>query len=97
MVTAKRFFHTLAIAALFFGLMLTVTDHTSARTSKQTYSSADCAFLQSNFWFYSEKAGDAYNDGNFEDATFYTQLASQAIDSARRGGCSWPGDVFPTT
>jgi hypothetical protein len=97
MVTAKRFFHTLAIAALFFGLMLTISNDASARKTVQTYTSADCAFLFSNFMIYSEKAGEAANEGNFEDANFYTQLASQAINSARRGGCAWPGEVFPTT
>jgi hypothetical protein len=99
--TRKRILNTLVLAALFvgfaFGLALSATDQASASYSKPIYSSADCAFLEANFWYYSEKAGEAYNDGNYEDATFYTQLASQAIDSARRGGCSWPGEVFPTT
>jgi hypothetical protein len=97
LVTAKRIVHTLVLSAFVFGLMFTITGDVSAKKVKQTVTSADCAFYASNFWIYSEKAGDAYNEGNFEDAQFYTQLASQQIDAARRGGCAWPGEVFPTS
>jgi hypothetical protein len=97
MVTAKRFLHTVAIAALFFGLMLTVTDDASAKKVVQTMTNARCAELEATFWRHSYAAGEASNNGDTAGANANTQAAGRAISAARAGGCTWPGEVFPTT
>jgi hypothetical protein len=94
-ITWKRFLNTLLVASLFLGLTLSLTSGVEARKTVQTMSSADCSSLYNSFMYYSEKAGDAANNGDTAGAQENTQKAAGFISQARAGGCGWPGATFP--
>lgn len=92
----KRLVNSLLVASLVLGIMFALTTGgVEARKVVQTMTSAECSSLYGSFTYFSEKAGEAANNGDTAGAQDYTQKAAGVIAKARAGGCSWPGQVFP--
>jgi hypothetical protein len=94
-ISFKRLMNTLLVASLFLGLTLALTAGVDARKRVETMTSAQCNSLYTSFMYYSNKAGEAANNGDTAGAQENTQKAAGFSAQARAGGCSWPGAMFP--
>lgn len=94
-ISFKRLMNTLLVASLFLSLTFALTTGVDARKRVETMTSAQCDSLYTSFMYYSQKAGDAFNNGDTVGAQENTQKAAGYIAQARAGNCGWPGIVFP--